>query len=494
MLTNSKPHIFRRFVRVRMRHSLLKQVHHMTSTETELHHLSAVQTLQLLRQRKLSPVDLLNMYSARADRLSAGLNPFSAQLTEQALQQARASEQIYMRAPDSARTLEGLPTVLKNEHNMVGLHTTQGSWLSGEQPDTHNAPLVQRLLDAGAVIHAQTNVPEFYLAGFTRSERYGTTRNPWNLDITCGGSSGGSATALAAGLTCLATASDIGGSIRVPSAYCGVVGLKPSYGRVPEGTFSFATNTCNHNGVMARSVADCALMFNVVAGPHPVDPTVISPKITLPLEYGSVKGMRIAISHDLGYFKISDDVRRNTQAVADTLRDAGAVVEEVSIPWQRSTVVDTFTHYLGFLLGRPIIDVATHHRDKVSDFILSFAEIAKDITPEMFFAASEGIGSMHESLQRSVFSHYDALICPTMADTSTPAEGMANAHDNLMNKGLTYPFNLLSRHPVLAVPSGIADNGVPTGVQVVGRTFDEATVMRIGANIERLLPWQYPEL
>jgi Asp-tRNA(Asn)/Glu-tRNA(Gln) amidotransferase A subunit family amidase len=467
----------------------------MTSTtDSNLCHLSAIETLKLLRTRQLSPVELLNIYLTRADRLNPSFNAFSALRTEEALGQARASEHIYMTAPDSARPLEGLPTVLKNEHNLIGLHTTQGSWLCGDEADTHNAPLVQRLLDAGAVIHGQTNVPEFYLAAFTRSNRHGITRNPWNPTITCGGSSGGSAVALAAGMTTLASASDIGGSIRVPSAYCGVVGLKPSYGRIPEGTFSFAMNPCNHNGVMARSVADCALMFNVVAGPHAADPSVISPKKSLPLEYASVKGLRIAVSYDLGYFRIADDVRRNTERVAAALRDAGAIVEEVVIPWKRDTVVDTFTNYLGFLLGRPLMEAVEHHRDQVSDFIISFTERAKGITPEMFIATSDGIGSLHDSLQQAVFQHYDALICPTMADTTTPAEGMANSHDNLMDNGLTYPFNLLSRHPVLAVPSGIADNGVPTGVQIVGQTFDEETAMRIGANLERLLPWTYPKL
>lgn len=464
------------------------------TTGSDLAHLSAVEALKLFRARQLSPVELLNCHLARAERLNSTLNPLSALRIEEAVRQAQASEKVYMTTPESARTLEGLPTLLKNEHNLIGLHTTQGSWLCGEDADTHNAPLVQRLLDAGAVIHGQTNVPEFYLAAFTRSPRYGVTRNPWNPAITCGGSSGGSAVALAAGMTTLATASDIGGSIRVPSAYCGVVGLKPSYGRIPEGSFAYAMNTCNHNGVMARSVADCALMFNVVAGPHSVDPSVVKPKHALPLEYDSVKGMRIAVSYDLGYFQIADDVRRNTQRVAAALRDAGAIVDEVAIPWDRATVVNAFTHYLGFLLGRPLGEAIQDHRDQVADYIIGFADMAKDITADMFLATTESIGAMHEALQQSVFRQYDALICPTMADTTTPAEGMAQSHDNLMNKGLTYPFNLLSRHPVLAVPSGIADNGVPTGVQLIGQTYDEEAVMRIGANLESLLPWTYPIL
>lgn len=456
--------------------------------------LTAVEAIRLFRARRLSPVELLDALLERAARLEPTLNALSALRVDQAREQAVAAERAYMSPASSARPLEGVPTLLKNEHNLVGLHTTQGSWLCGDQPDSENAPLVQRLLDAGAVIHGQTNVPEFYLAAFTRSKRYGVTRNPWNPAITCGGSSGGAATALAAGMTTLATASDIGGSIRVPSAYCGVVGLKPSYGRIPEGAFVYASNPCNHNGVMARSVADCALMFNVVAGPHPADPTVISPKLTLPTDYAPVKGLRVAVSYDLGYFRIAEDVRRNTAHVASALRDAGAVVDEVAIPWDRATVVDAFTHYLGFLLGMPLAEAIREHRDQVSDYICGFADMAVGITPEMFIATTEAIGRLYASLQQSVFDRYDVLLCPTMADTTTPAEGMVESHANLMDKGLTYPFNLLSRHPVLAVPSGLADNSVPTGVQVVGRTFDEATVMHVGAAIERQLPWAYPRL
>jgi Asp-tRNA(Asn)/Glu-tRNA(Gln) amidotransferase A subunit family amidase len=251
-------------------------------------------------------------------------------------------------------------------------------------------------------------------------------------------------------------------------------------------------NPCNQSAPMARSVADCALMFNVISGPHPVDPATVKPKLTLATEFESIKGLRVALSHDLGYFRVADDVRRNTLRVVDALRDAGAIVDEVTLPWDRS-IIDAYTNHLGFLLGGPLALAIREHRDKVSDYVVSFADMAARITPEMFFSAGQTNAHMHASLQE-VLGRYDVLICPTLADTNSPAEGMANAHDDLMNRGLTYPFNLLGRHPVLAVPSGIADNGVPTGVQIVGRTFDEPMVMRIGAAVERQLPWRYPDL
>jgi len=454
-------------------------------TDSDLCYLSATEAKRLYRTRNLSPVEVLKAQLARIDDINPSVNALSARRTDEALLQAKTSEQRYRTAPESVGLLEGIPTLLKNEHSLVGLHTTQGSWLCGDEPDQENAPIVQRLLDAGAVIHGQTNVPEFYMAGFTRSLRHGVTRNPWNRAITCGGSSGGSAAALASGMSTLSTASDIGGSIRIPSSYCGVVGLKPSYGRVPEGNFAYALNTCNHNGVMARSVADCALMFNVINGPHPADPATVKPKLLLPETFEPIKNLRIAVSYDLGYFDIHPDVRRNTQRVVAALRDAGAQVDEVNLGWSQDVPL-AFTNYLGFLLGNSLAKSISAQRDRVSDYVQHFADFAQTITPEQHLATTAVIAEMYASLQ-AIFEHYDALICPTTADTLTPAEGFADAHSNLLNKALTYPFNLLSRHPVLAVPSGLASNGIPTGIQIVGPTFDEELVMRVGSALERQL-------
>lgn len=458
-------------------------------SDSDLCYLSATEALRLYRTRDVSPVEVLNAQLARIEKLEPSINALSARRIDAALSQARVAEQNYLKAshsaPQSLGALEGIPTLIKNEHNLIGMHTTQGSWLCGEEPDQENAPIVQRLLDAGAVIHGQTNVPEFYMAGFTRSLRHGVTRNPWNPAITCGGSSGGSAAALASGMTSLATASDIGGSIRIPSSYCGVVGLKPSYGRVPESNFAYALNPCNHNGVMARTVADCALMFNVVNGPHPSDPATVKPKLNLPDEFKPVKGLRIAISYNLGYFNIHSDVLRNTQQVAAALRDLGAQVDEIELPWNER-IPEAFTNYLGFILGGPLAKSISADRHRVSDYVCHFADFAKSISPDQYLATTDVIAMMYQSLQQ-VFEKYDALICPTTADTLTPAEGFCDAHSNLLHKALTYPFNLLSRHPVLAVPSGMAGNGVPTGVQIVGPTFEEELVLRVGAGLESQL-------
>jgi Asp-tRNA(Asn)/Glu-tRNA(Gln) amidotransferase A subunit family amidase len=218
-----------------------------TSPDTELCYLTGTQALQRFRDRSLSPVELLDAQIARIASIDPALNAIRECRFDQAREDARRAERVYAREPSAARALEGLPTALKNEHNLVGAVTDVGSRLLAGHVDTENAPITQRLLDAGALIHVRTHVPELCVAPFTRSALYGVTRNPWNREMSCGGSSGGSGVALASGMATLASASDIAGSARIPAAYNGVVGLKPSYGRIPESTYEFAMNTYNHN-------------------------------------------------------------------------------------------------------------------------------------------------------------------------------------------------------------------------------------------------------
>lgn len=456
--------------------------------------LDATEALRLFQRKELSPVELLEAQIQRVQEVDPVLNALSEHYWEQARTRARAAERCYQSNLDDTGALAGVTVVIKNEHAMVGAHTTQGSWIGGDAPDTENAPIVQRLLDAGAVIHAQGNVPEFFLATFTRSARYGVTRNPWNPAMTPGGSSGGCAAALASGMTTLATGSDIGGSIRVPSAYCGTVGLKPSYGRVPETAFLYALNTCNHNGAMARSVADCLLMFNVINGPHPVDPATVKPAIQIDPGQSSVSGLRIALSTDLGFFRVAPDVARNTRETAAMLRALGAEVEEIALDWDASAG-DAISHILGFMMGPGVAEAVDLHGNRISDYVRTFAERTRHITQADYLAALHIVERMHRALQK-VLVDFDALICPTMAAMDTPAEGVADSHAELLDKAMTYPFNLLSRHPVLSVPSGFGTNGVPTGMQIVGRTFDEPTVFRIGLGLEKALRWnaRHPQL
>ncbi len=194
------------------------------------------------------------------------------------------------------------------------------------------------MLDAGAIVHARSTAPEFSVAGFTRSRLWGPTRNPWNPAWSPGGSSGGSAAALAAGTATLASGSDIGGSIRIPASFCGVVGFKPPYGRVPVDP-PYNLDTYCHCGPLARTVADCAVFENVLAGPEPGDITTLRPKLELPEAFEGIAGLRVAVSVDLGDWPVDPEVRANTLAAADALRAAGAHVEEVDLVIPRADVM-----------------------------------------------------------------------------------------------------------------------------------------------------------
>ena len=301
------------------------------------------------------------------------------------------------------------------------------------------------------------------------------------------------------GAATLGTGSDIGGSIRIPASCSGVVGFKPPYGRNPQNHPLNLDFYC-HSGPMARSVADCALLQNVMAGPHPRDIATLKPKLRLPLRYDSVAGMKIAFSMDLGYFEVDEDVRRNTRDALDKLRDAGAEVEEVELGWT-PMVMSAAKNYLGHLFGNSIAALLRRHRYEMMPYAVEFAESSMRITGEDFLDSLSVAGEMYDRLGPLLEGHH-ALLCPTNALAAVPADHDSTRQrvtingvevDPMLGWCMTYPFNVMSRCPVLSVPSGRDRNGVPTGVQIVGRTYDDATVFRVGSAIEAADPWYAAE-
>ena len=288
---------------------------------SDLHYLSATQALRMFRARTLSPVELVQAVIDRAAKVEPAINAFAETLYEQALAQARTAEARYAVGGDPPRPLEGLPVAVKEEAPIAGQKNTFGSVPLRDAVADHTAAFVQRILDAGGIVHARTTTPEFSCAPVTWSKLWGVTRNPWNPVYSPGGSSGGSGASLAAGSATLATGSDIGGSIRIPASFCGVVGFKPPYGRVPEEVIFNLDHYC-HEGPLARTVSDCALLENVIAGPHPSDVVSIRPKLVIPDDLEPISGLRLALSTDLGCYEVDEEVVANTRAAAERLRDA----------------------------------------------------------------------------------------------------------------------------------------------------------------------------
>ncbi|MCB2160347.1 MAG: amidase, partial [Rhodobacteraceae bacterium] len=394
---------------------------------------------------------------------------------------ARKAEARYAKG-GRTRALEGLPVAIKDESYIKGKPTSNGSLILKDHVADHTSPVNERILRAGAIVHARTATPEFSCAGYCWSRLWGVTRNPWNTDFTPGGSSGGSGAVLAAGSTTLATGSDIGGSIRIPASLTGTVGYKPPYGRNPEEP-PFNLDFYCHNGPMARTVRDTILMQNVMAGPHPRDISTIRPRLRLPSEMKPIKGWKIAYSMDLGLFEVDSEVQANTLAALDVFRSLGATVEEVDLGWPADALEAGLT-YLRHIFGAYLGQLLADHADEMTDYARAFAETGMQSRAVDFVHSLEVAGQMYATLG-PLLERYDLLICPTAAVPSVPAEfnqhtGSVKINGKEVNPMLgwvmTTPFNTLSRCPVLSVPSGHASNGVPTGIQLVGRTYSDADV------------------
>ena len=460
----------------------------------DLCYLSASEARRLFRSRKLSPVELMQAVIDQADKVEPSINAFAETHYDAALASARAAEAVFMSSSGSARELEGIPVAVKEEAPIAGQKNTLGCLALKDEVADHTAVFVQRILDAGGIVHARTTTPEFSCAPVTWTRLWGVTRNPWNLDFSPGGSSGGSGASLAAGSTTLATGSDIGGSIRMPASMCGVVGFKPPYGRVPEVEIFNLDHYC-HEGPLARTVDDCALLENVIAGPHPSDIASLRPKLEIPDEQPGIAGMRIAMSPDLNCYTIDADVAQNFRDAVERLRSAGAVVEEVSLPWEKATIERAAQIHFGMIFGPSIKSLYESSGDLFTSYARSFYRESLEIGKDDFVDGLLLEGRIYEPLG-NVLERFDALVCPTFPVPALPAEydnepTMIGGRmtENWIDVLMTVPFNITSRCPVMSVPSGRARDGVPTGMSIVGRTYDDSTVFQVARAYERVQPW-----
>ncbi len=462
--------------------------------KSDLHYISAVEALDLFKKKKLSPVELMDAVIDRAEAVMPEINSFSQTFYDEARDKAKKAEAKYAKGART-RALEGLPLAVKDEETIKGLPASSGSLPFKDNIGAETTYIVERCFNAGGIMHARTTTPEFSCAGITHTKLWGVTRNPWNLKYTPGGSSGGTGATLAAGAATIATGSDIGGSIRIPASQSGVVGFKPPYGRNPQGHIFNLDFYC-HSGPMARTVRDVALLQNVMSGPHPRDIATVKPKVRIPLDYESVKGMKIAYSMDLGFYEVDKDVVKNTKAALKKLKDAGATVEEVDLGWT-PRVMTAAVNYLGHLFGGVIGQVLRRHRYEMMPYAVEIAEMGAKTTAADFIESLNIAGEMYDTLG-PILQKCDVLICPTNATAAIPAD-LDSTRDKVEINGvevdpflgwaMTPPFNIMSRCPVLSVPSGRDRNGMPTGIQIVGPTYEDATVFRIGGAVEAADPW-----
>ena len=460
-------------------------------------YLSAAEAVRLFAAKQISPVELMEALIARAETVEPVVNAFSNTYFDEALAAARAAEASYMGTGQAPGPLTGVPVAVKAETAISGQPLTMGSLIHKNAIADHTAVVAERILAAGAIVHARTTTPEYSCAPFTHTRLWGVTRNPWNPEYGVGGSSGGSGAALAAGTTTLASGSDIGGSIRIPASFNGVVGFKPPFGRVPEEAPYNLDQYC-HEGPMARSVADCALLQNVLAGPHPQDLVSVAPKLEIPEVLGGIEGMRVAFVVAPGDFPVDEDVARNTVASAQAFHEVGAVVEEVELPLERANVLLATCVHFAALMAADIMSEAEKRADLMMDYALALGERCLADARRASFA--EGLRLECEVMAAigRIFEDHELLLLPTVATRGFIAGD--DYEDHCLTVGgvelshfgesmLTLPFNMASRCPVISVPSGFADNGVPTGLQIAGRPYDDVTAFRAAAAYEHVRPW-----
>ena len=452
-------------------------------------YLSAAELLLRFRRRELSPVKVLKAQIARAREVEPLVNAFTYEHPEMALAAAQASEARYRRG--EPLPLDGLTVAIKDEYDRKGWITTAGSRVLKDNVATANHPAVDKLLKAGAVIHAQTTVPEMYFAAVTWTDLWGVTRNPWNLAFTVGGSSGGSGAALAAGMTTLATGSDMGGSTRIPCAFNGLYGFKPPYGRnAPPPSSAFLLPSTE--GPMARSFEGMVRLQNVMSGPAPYTVTSLRPKLDLPLSYPSIRGMRIAYTLDQGWAQIDADTRTNTGEALRILERQGAVIEPVDLKLGvgsseiRATLVNAL---LSGGFGEDLKQLSAYG-DQLTTYGRYFAGIAASAMGTVQAQqAEEMISTLYARVQDAVFlKGYEAVLMPTLA-TSAVAADFDPTRDRLSINGsdvdphvgwlLTALWNLLNWSPVVVVPTRVNRQKVPTDLQIATRTYDDLTAMRI---------------
>lgn len=483
----------------------------------DLCRLSAVDLTRRIRTGELSPVGVIEAHLDRIHERDEELNAFVTVLDDHAREAAREAERALQR-DEELGVLHGVPVAIKDMWGLkAGVRHTFGSKLFEDFVPDETATFVERLEAEGAIVIGKTNTPEFALGAITDNRVAGRTRNPFDAGKTAGGSSGGSAAAVAAGMVPLAQGSDMGGSVRIPASFCGVYGMKPTFGRIPiveqvrPDAFVHGTPYA-HIGPLTRSVRDAALMLDVMAGPHPKDPHALPDDGAdyLAATDRSMADFDIAYSPDFGGFPVSADVRGAVDDAADALARTGASVDRIDLDMGRSQdeILDTFYQWLivtwrTFLRNMatrygvdPFGDDRTKLRTTVVETIL---EPDSEISAADFMKSNLVRTDVFDSLQE-VCQEYDVLITPTVGVTTfdfddPPTEVDGTEIEPLRGWILTPPCNM-SGQPAASVPAGVTDAGLPVGLQVIGEKFDDEAVLAASAALERQAPWEesYPDL
>lgn len=464
-------------------------------SEPDLVFLSIEQAGRLIRSRKISPVELLEAVLARIERLDPKINAFITMLADEARRGARQAEREILRGRYRG-PLHGVPIALKDNFWTRGIRTTAGSKILRDFVPEADSTVAQRLARAGAVLIGKTNLHEFAYGVTTENPHFGPTRNPWALDRIPGGSSGGSAAAIAAGLCLGSVGTDTGGSIRIPSALCGIAGLKPTYGRVSCYGVVPLARSLDHVGPLARTVADVAILLRAIAGRDPLDSTTVRKPV--PNYAGALQARlgRFRLGRPRNYFfdHLDGEVERALEAAVLELEKLGAKIEEVSLPHIEDSV-EPSTH-LALAEATRFHEAAGYFPARAEDYgedVRKRLIMGDEVRAVNYLAALEARGRVAEDFQ-SALDRVDALLAPTVP-VAAPKLGekviaIGSEEESVRSAlvRLNRPANFVGL-PALSIPCGFTRDGLPIGLQLIGRAWEEARLLRIAHAYEQATEW-----
>lgn len=462
-----------------------------TASVSELCFMSATDLAVGYRSRRISPVEVTEAVLAQVERLNPTLNAFVTVTADLAIAAARDAETAFatgaIRGP-----LDGVPIAIKDLSPTKGVRTTYGSRIYADHVPDEDAPIVERLKAGGAVILGKTNTPEFGWKSPTDNPLFGPTRNPWNLERTSAGSSGGTAAAVAAGMATVGTGGDGGGSIRQPASFCGIVGFKPTFGLVPMYPPS-AVGTFVSEGPLSRVVRDAALLLNVIVGHDRRDPfSAPAPMIDYVRACdGGVRGLRVAWSPHLGYAAVDRSVLAIAERAAGRFADLGCEIEEANPGWPDP--YELFHTLFYGLVGGEVDRFLPEHAGTLDPGLEGIVDAGRGITA-FDVARATMVRNELQQVAARFFDRYDLLLTPTMTlppfrlGIDFPTEVGGTPVAGMQWTAFTFPFNLTGQ-PAASIPAGWTDDGLPIGLQVVGRRWDDALVLRACAALEAVAPW-----
>ncbi len=457
--------------------------------ETDLCFLPAVELARRIRARELSALDLLEAHLAQIERVNPRVNAIITLVTDQAITQAHAADVALARG-DAVGPLHGLPVAHKDLFPTKGIRTTSGSPIYADHVPDHSALIVERLQRAGAITIGKTNVPEFGAGSQTFNPVFGATLNPYDTSKTCGGSSGGAAVALACGMIPIADGGDTGGSLRNPAGYCNVVGLRPAPGRVPSWPEQMGWSSLSVDGPMARTVADVALVLSAIAGPDPRSPIAIAEpgsRFAQPLDR-DFRGTRIAWSRDLGGLPIDPRVTAAIDAQRHVFEALGCAVDDaepdLSDADEIFKVLRAWSYELSFS------ELLRTHRNRIKDTVIWNTEAGMRLSgPDIARAERQHTALYHRV--REFMATYEFLICPVSQappfDVTQPYLTAINGvpMDTYIDWMRSCYYISVTGHPAISVPCGFTPEGLPVGVQIVGRHQDELGVLQLAYAFEQ---------